>query len=471
MGWAESTPTGYRACYRSGGKRIVVPKLRWSRKADAVRAANAAEEKARDHAQREVVDHGAITWAEWCDTHWWPNRKREESTLKSDKPRVDCHLRPEWGEKTLREIEDGGKSEIERWAWRLHEDGGLAASTVHKCIALLSASLTAAMTANPPRIARNPCKRAELPTIPPAEERFFTREQMEAILSTLVDLGGRNAEMLIKVKLNTGFRWGEVVGLHRHRVHLAALRIDAFESYSDAARWIKPYPKGERMRSVPISREFATELEAWLDERPADRRCGVPHAPGSQCRSGLVVPGDQNGGVVPYDNFYRYVWLRALELAGIEKAGLHVVRHTYATWLIRSGVPKNIVQILLGHVDPKTTNRYTHEGESGWAKVRAVMVGAESDEEALRRRVVLDALRLIAAATPDQRGAAIRALVGDDVDLAEFATILPPAFPTEDQKLGVDLPSSRSSTATRPGWGGWGSNPRPRDYESPALTN
>lgn len=54
------------------------------------------------------------------------------------------------------------------------------------------------------------------------------------------------------------------------------------------------------------------------------------------------------------------VFNRALKAAGLEDSGLviHSLRHTFATRLVNSGVPLYEVQVLLGHSDSKTTERY-----------------------------------------------------------------------------------------------------------------
>ena len=46
--------------------------------------------------------------------------------------------------------------------------------------------------------------------------------------------------------------------------------------------------------------------------------------------------------------------------AGLENCTLHVLRHTFASNLMMSGVDLGTVQKLMGHKDIKTTMRYAH---------------------------------------------------------------------------------------------------------------
>ncbi|MCD4853633.1 tyrosine-type recombinase/integrase [Arthrobacter sp. AK01] len=64
--------------------------------------------------------------------------------------------------------------------------------------------------------------------------------------------------------------------------------------------------------------------------------------------------------MVNLDNWRKRVWLPALEAAGIDHARPHDLRHTYASWLIQSGVSIKEVGRLLGHASPMTTERYAH---------------------------------------------------------------------------------------------------------------
>ncbi|WP_203911258.1 tyrosine-type recombinase/integrase [Rhizocola hellebori] len=49
----------------------------------------------------------------------------------------------------------------------------------------------------------------------------------------------------------------------------------------------------------------------------------------------------------------------------------HDLRHSYATWLVSSGVPINDVQKVMGHEQASTTlNRYTHGSDGRDSRVR-----------------------------------------------------------------------------------------------------
>ena len=51
---------------------------------------------------------------------------------------------------------------------------------------------------------------------------------------------------------------------------------------------------------------------------------------------------------------------RLAELAGIPKIHPHMLRHTFATDLLKSGMNLRVLQSLLGHADLQTTEVYTH---------------------------------------------------------------------------------------------------------------
>src|ERR1700726_1640803 len=66
------------------------------------------------------------------------------------------------------------------------------------------------------------------------------------------------------------------------------------------------------------------------------------------------------------------IYYRALKKSGVRrKGGIHLLRHSFATHLMESGVELPLVQYLLGHSSLKTTALYLHVTARRLAEVRS----------------------------------------------------------------------------------------------------
>lgn len=355
MAWAERLPSGrYRGLYRdANGKKRSVGET-FSHKSRAERAAAALEGKSRKSMFSDP-DAARRTWGEWCD-EWWPSRGVEPSTLKVDASRRMVHLDPRWADVPVGSIR---RHDVKAWAAAMARRG-VGASTVQRAVHLLSASLAAAVDAE--IIEANPAARLSLPKGGQAAERFLTREEFAAVADELPTTGD---QLVAYVLTYTGLRWGEMAGLHANRLLLDRGLLRVVETWDEKSGAIKAYPKGRKVRDVPVPGWLVEKLEALPRERGA--RCGLTHAQG-QCRAGLVLRTER-GQVMRNTNWADRVWHPAVERAGIGHARIHDMRHTYASWLIQGAVSLAEVGRLMGHVSPATTQRYAHLADTPTAAV------------------------------------------------------------------------------------------------------
>jgi len=109
--------------------------------------------------------------------------------------------------------------------------------------------------------------------------------------------------------------------------------------------------KGAKGRVLPLSERLLRELENyWRAQR--------------QGKAGHDIPWLFLGKKTA-ESMGRCVWAniyyRALKKSGVRrKGGIHLLRHSFATHLMESGVELPIVQYLLGHSSLKTTALYLH---------------------------------------------------------------------------------------------------------------
>jgi site-specific recombinase XerD len=128
--------------------------------------------------------------------------------------------------------------------------------------------------------------------------------------------------------------------------------------------------KGSKERVLPLSPQLLTVLEQyWRKER--------------QGRPGHDAPwlfmGEEPGEPM-LKRCGQYIYNRAVVKSGVpRKGGIHVLRHSFATHLIESGIELTLVQRLLGHSSLMTTARYLHVTAQRLSEIRSALdlIGAD----------------------------------------------------------------------------------------------
>ncbi|MBP2195258.1 phage integrase [Pantoea cypripedii] len=149
-----------------------------------------------------------------------------------------------------------------------------------------------------------------------SEMAYLTGEQIDRLLYECRNSSAKDLEMIVKLCLATGARWGEAEALKRSQ--LSAGKVTFIKT------------KGKKNRTIPLDQDLLLEL---------------PHKNG-----GLFTP-------------CYYAFRNALERAEIElPAGqlTHVLRHTFASHFMMNGGNILVLQKILGHTDIKMTMRYAH---------------------------------------------------------------------------------------------------------------
>lgn len=211
----------------------------------------------------------------------------------------------------------------------------VSAVSVQSELRPLSAALNAAVEAgyleHRPRIKLAKAKRRR-PT-------FLEKEEVQALLEMAPDEGA-NAELAIRIALGAGLRHQEILHLRR-----CDCRLGEHPSLVVAA-WGGWAPKSGVDREVPISQELAERIRARLRHLPDQGRTAplFQHADGRRvCSVARSVAA-------------------AFKCAGLyreeSRPGLHCLRRTWATHLLRTGADLETVRVLGGWADLKTPMHY-----------------------------------------------------------------------------------------------------------------
>jgi integrase/recombinase XerD len=191
-------------------------------------------------------------------------------------------------------------------------------------------------------IAINPTEHLEIPKIPqhlPATipEGLFDK-LLQAAQTIRTPLGLRNTAIL-EMLYGCGLRVSELTHL-------------LLENYLPAEGFLRVIGKGNKERLVPIGSKAAEALHEYLEN-------GRPHLV-SQHRSYGEIFLNEHGHPLTRERI-RQILKELLKAAHIDaKIYPHLLRHTFATTLVRRGADLRAVQEMLGHANISTTQIYTH---------------------------------------------------------------------------------------------------------------
>jgi integrase len=227
----------------------------------------------------------------------------------------------------------------------------ISPATIHDAVHIMSQLYTIAMREHPPIVLVNPFDHLELPKIEPRPVEFLEREEAEGLYAAAEEIGAQ-WRTLIELGTDVGLRPGEIYGLHGHRVDWLRGMVTVVDVMT--RKGLRQWPKSKKShRTVPVQAHILEGMSALMAGRPRDS---------------IVFTAPQ-GGPVTDGHFRNRVWYPAVATAGIRRFPPRIMRHTAASWLVQDGVPLMDVQMLLGHEDYATTQRYAHLAPDAHDKV------------------------------------------------------------------------------------------------------
>jgi integrase/recombinase XerC len=192
------------------------------------------------------------------------------------------------------------------------------------------------------RIPADPSLRLATPRVPVTVPTVLAENAMDAVMH-LTDEDAATGEplairdgLIVELLYGTGIRVSELVGLD-------------VDDIDNNRRTLRVLGKGNKERTVPFGLPADHALRDWLEH-------GRPALAGDRSGAALLL-GSRGGRLDP--RTAREVVHRVTGSAATS-VGPHALRHSAATHLLEGGADLRVVQELLGHASPVTTQRYTH---------------------------------------------------------------------------------------------------------------
>ncbi|NLJ36641.1 MAG: tyrosine-type recombinase/integrase [candidate division WS1 bacterium] len=168
----------------------------------------------------------------------------------------------------------------------------------------------------------------------------LTSDEVEALRATCTrSATGLRKRAMLEIMLGAGLRVSEVCALMPRDIdwQTGTIRVN--------------WGKGGRDRVVPVSDETLAHLQVWQAKRTELKMSGRQPFFG----------GIRNGGKRTSPRTVQAMMSTLGKQAGLDRrVHPHMLRHTYATRALDSGLTIREVQTLLGHSDVSTTMIYTH---------------------------------------------------------------------------------------------------------------
>lgn len=259
---------------------------------------------------------------EWVDAQ----AHLKPSTLAATKSDVRATILPYWGDMILADIK---RADVQAWVSGMTK----AARTVDTIYGRFRTFLNWCVEEG--RIPASPAHGVNLPKGHKREHIYLTVAEVEKLAAAI---GDQYAD-LVWFLATTGLRFGEAAELRTKDVDLRRGRVGVNRSVTDVhGKLVIGPPKNGTTRTVPVTAFMAERLRARLGGRDD------------------LIFTTERGKQLRSNNFKRRDYDTAVQTSGLPlDLWVHDLRHTAASWAVRSGASVKSVQRMLGHASAALT--------------------------------------------------------------------------------------------------------------------
>lgn len=215
-----------------------------------------------------------------------------------------------------------------------------AATTVARKIAAVKSFY--AFLVDEGKVTQDPTEEIATPKVGRPLPKYLSSEDLERLLAQ-PRRKGRNPdnlrdEALLQLVYATGMRVTELISLSVGDVNLES-------------KMVRCMGKGSKERMIPMHDHATEAVRGYL-------RAARPHLARGMTEKGMFL--NRRGQRLTRQGFWLILKNHARDAGIAARITPHILRHSFATHMLRGGAPLRNVQELLGHANISTTQVYTH---------------------------------------------------------------------------------------------------------------
>ena len=276
------------------------------------------------------ADKQPMNFREFVIDIYLPAVKPHKKSYKDDESRLRNHLIPVLGQYPLTEITTPMLSKLLAGL----STTGLSNATLNRIRALLSSIFN--MVIDHDLLEVNPVSRVKKYKENNQIERYLSDEELQRLMLVLkyhehYAISNKTIVAIIKFLLLTGVRKREAMDMQWSDVDFTK------------STWLLKFNKSGKARHIALNTDAMAILNA------------IPKI------STYIFANPETGK--PYNDI-RKTFDKVMQCADISNMRIHDLRHNFASLAVNSGESLFVVQKLLGHASPQTTQRYAHLQQS-----------------------------------------------------------------------------------------------------------